>query len=307
MGAERREVDPMDELWRGSEKVVDERKRGARFLLAQRGVEDPPKEQLETVATAMQRHVLEQPDVEEWSTSRLTNQRVALVRLEAAQAVEIQKLQDKEPAPSGSELRARRVGALVNFNHDLAAALGCMSPRIVNRFPYELITYLQGTNAIDKTKETEEQLRGKFRGLRPEVAFDRALQAEMPEGWQFRNASAKEDLSGIDGIVTNEKGEVLNFDFKKANSFNQTIEKLLEQSRITEAQAEEAFAHGFVEVPTKHEGVKLQRCIIDADMLGKINGFDYEDPVVVVEFVEERFAAQQQRKLRTLGKNAIVS
>jgi hypothetical protein len=293
-------------IWHDSASSIDARIAEARQL-AYEHQPSATNRDLIRLALGRQMHLLHITDTESLTTSQLTAQQIALCMLESPFAAEAQAAQNDGPAKNAAE-RARRVGALSQFNHDFAAAVSYMPPSMTERFPS---AFLHRTQALAQKLQlpafSESDIRRIAAGMSREVAFARALRQNMPEDWSYRHATTTEDLQGIDVIITNDQGTNFNIDLKTQNAFVAVLEKLVEKGRLSIYECEIALKQGYANIVNGNERTGyVKTCLVDADQFGAIKAFEYEDSSTVMEFVEARFDEQQQT-LRTLGGHAINS
>lgn len=301
-----RRLSTTERIWTATDNLVNTRLNEAHRQINEREGQLTP-EGLARLAYANQVQYMEEADIEEMTTAELTANQITLAMLESSFAAKADKDQQTNPARNPHD-RAKRVSSLIQFNHDLAATLSHMSPNMVGEFPQQ---FLERTQRLfgDKLKlPTFEQhdFNRIVSGISREVAFSRALQAVLPEGWTIRHATTREDLIGIDIVIDTPDGQI-NIDTKTHNAFNKALSALWADHRISKAEHDIAHEERFAHITTTDGRVTRTVYVLDADSLGKIRNFDYEDPEQALAFVEARLEDQQSTTLRTLGKNAIVS
>lgn len=258
---------------------------------------------------------LENDDTHNLTTSQLTAHRVALLLLEQPHMQRARKRLDASKSTDQNQTdypsRMNDLAMVSTFNSDLAASLAHMNSGMMDDFKDR---FFVRSDTITRRWDTEPVDRGRFNsiyaGVKYEVAVWRALLTELPEEWSIRHGTTDEDLHGTDFVVTNPQGQELRIDTKSKRAFDKRLNQLLQEGRITAEQADTASELGYIYNASRDaDGKRMVNCIFDADMMGDISTkFEYEDPVIVLEFIQERFDdPPPTKRLRSLGKNAIMS
>jgi hypothetical protein len=302
-----------ERIWQGTDLLVHGRFQEAHTALEQDGRGTSARHTVE-LARAMQLQVMQEaetpgPDghapIEDWNTSKVTANRMTLLLLGLPSAAEAQDRIDNH----SSHDKPADVALLSGFNQEIAGVLAHMPPAMMDEFPDRL---LRRSNNLLKGKwglpvMDERNIAITMAGARREAAVLRALHQTLPEEWSVRQTSTEEDLRGSDLVVYNPDGWELRMDIKSRNGFDHAVDDMLRQGIISREQADRAREKGVVYRRSKDQtGEKVYNCIFDADQMGQINNYEYDDPFNVFEFVEHQFEEQSQSRLRKLGKHAII-
>lgn len=295
-----------ERVWQATDSVVHTRLNEAHAQLKE-GEGQLTPEGLAKLAYANHVRHMEQADTDEMTTTELTANQIALAMLESPLAAKADKDQQTNPARNPHD-RAKRVGSLIQFNHDLAATLSHMSPNMIADFPQKLLerTHKLFGDKLRLPTFDRQDFNRIVAGVSREVAFSRALQGLLPEGWKLRHATVREDLIGIDIVVDTPDGPI-NIDTKTSGAFEKALASLWADHRISQAEYDAALEDRFVQITTNDGRDMRAVYVLDADSLGEVRNFEYDNPDNVLDFVEERHQEMRAPKLRELGKNAIVS
>jgi hypothetical protein len=273
-------------------------------LQTAKGEQTSPLSAIELARSLQAKHMRES-DVDEWSTSDLSANRMALLVLGIPAAARAQERMDTRRTHD----RALDVGSLSRFNRDLSGVMLEMPPSMLPEFPDRLrrrsenLLYQQwGLPVLN-----EVQFNRITNGISREVAVLRALQETLPEEWNLRQGTPQEDMLGTDAVVVDNEGRELRMDMKTDYAFAHILDDLEAGDWITPEQARRGAEDGYVYSPGRTPaGEKVYTCVFNADALGKITDCQYEDPFAVFEFVEQQFEQQGQGRLRKLGRHAIT-
>lgn len=294
-----------ERIWQGADVIANNRLQQAMELQRRRG-ETVSTQNAIDLARSLQARALQSPDIEDWPTSKLTANRVALLMLGIPTAARTQTRLDEHRTHN----RSLDAASLSRFNDDFTGALAEMPASMMADFTERLMR--RSENVIEGKWHlptlNEKQFHRIANGLEHEVAVLRGLKESMPEGWSIRQGTTQEDMHGTDFVVYDPDGRELRLDVKSRVAFDYAVTDLYSSGRITMEAAEEARRAGVIYSRSRTpEGATAFNCIFDADDLGDIVHFNYQDPSVVFEFVERQFEEQGEARLRKLGKHAIIS
>jgi hypothetical protein len=303
---ERREGAMTERVWRSTDYLVRGRFDEAQEALVTKRHDASPARSLE-LALAMHTADLDEAHTDEWTTTQLTANRVALVVLEMPQTAAAAARQTEGNFTSRQD-RINTTATLSRYTQDLAEAMAYMPPSMLTTFASDLRERSNNLlrNEWHLATLTDEHYRRIFTGVTREVAMWRALEAELPEGWEVAGATIEEDRLGTDLIVYDTEDNELRLDVKATGSFTKSLKKNYDEGFITLAEVEEGQRNGFYYSPsTLPNGTQVQICVIDADRLGTIENFEYQDTEPVFTFIEKQFVEQRGKRLRKVGKSAI--
>lgn len=267
--------------------------------LRDRGYERPTPSEAISAAYAIQRAEVDATDTDAMSTLEVTSNYAALTLLQMPAAERARRDLDEKKARGlyGKDTVTERA-TLCQFNHDLAETLTYMPPSMAEQFPDVLYGRAQkglaGRFGLDILRRPDFDRM--VTGMKYEVATARALKVELPDGWSSRGATVQEDLEGIDLIVIDPDGDDLLVDTKGGGKFAKLLDEYASSDRMSQAEVELAREAGHFRDPgNPHTGQKGQNIIVNANHLGSIKGFDYED----TEYVGSYFMKlmQQQKAL----------
>lgn len=309
-----RRSDLVERIWQGTDMLVHGRINEARNALQAKG-ESTSNKHVVRLAHSLQASSLHEaerrgPDghqaIEDWPQSKVTAHRLAALMLSLPNATEAQNRIDHHR----SVHKPQDVATLSRFNSEIAGVLARMPGAMMDEFPDRLRKRSENVlqNQLGLEVMDERNINITMAGARREAAVLRALHETMPDDWIVRQTNTAEDVRGTDLVIYNDEGRELRVDVKSRHGFDHEIEDLRARQAITHEQAERAMDTGFIyrrgETPN---GESVFNCVFDADMMGNITNYEYDDPFSVYEFVERQFEEQGQTRLRKLGKHAIIS
>ncbi|HSE61605.1 MAG TPA: hypothetical protein VLA88_04910 [Candidatus Saccharimonadales bacterium] len=306
--AERREGGMAEQVWRSTDYLVRGRFEEAHDALVARREKPTPATTLD-LARAMHTADLADAPIEDWTTSHVTANRVALVTLEMPQTAAAHGRLEEGNSASRADRTTDKL-TVSRFNQNLAEAMAYMPPSMLATFPTELRRRSSDLLRDEWHVATlaNDNYNRIISGISREVALWRAAEAELPEGWEIVGATPEEDLRGTDIIIYDADDNELRLDSKTDTGFNRAVKKQYDDGYMTAAEAEAATTNGyFYKSGTTPGGEPIQNCIVNADSLGKVRNFEYEDTEPVMAFIEKQFAEQRGRRLRKVGKTAITT
>lgn len=141
----------------------------------------------------------------------------------------------------------------------------------------ELCRRLQAPNFSD------EQYDAIVRGLGREVAVYRGA---LDLGYSARMTSRQEDAFGIDMVLEDADGRVLNIDVKTPSSFRHRLGELEREDRITEADFLRADEQDYFTHIHKHHGSRVEKVPVTLlcvrhERLGDVVDFEFVDPAAL--------------------------
>lgn len=292
-----------ERIWRGADQIIHGRYAQAERIINQRGETAVPHRILE-LAHSLELKTLRETDPEDLTTSERTAHHLALVMLGMPSAARAQTRIDHHE----SRNKQSDVALLSRFNKDIAASLAYMPPSMMADFPDRL--FARSQNVLENHWGVESMNESQFfrtvAGVTREVAFTRALNETLPEGWTHHQGNTREDMEGTDEVICDPDGNELRVDVKSRNAFDHVVDDLERDRWIDRQTAQHARRDGVVYSPSRTpRGESIYNCIFDADMLGEIQDYQYDNPYKVWEFVEQQFEQQRGKRLRRLGAQAI--
>lgn len=299
-----RRLSAAERIWQSTDQLVHARVQEAMQLQRNKGEAATPLSAIE-LARALQTKRMRDADQNEWTTSQRAAESNALLILGIPAAARTQERMDRHR----SHDRALDVGSLSRFNRDLTSAIIAapknMRPEFTNQIRRRSESLLYRKWGLPVLSEV--QFNRITSGLEREVAVFDALEETTPEGWQVRQGSMQEDALGTDIVVVDNKGAELRLDSKTRYAFDHVVDDLETGHWISAQDAQRGRDTGYVYSPGRTpSGEKVYTCIFDADNLGSIKDFSYDNPYKVLEFVEQQFESQGQTRLRKLGRHAIT-
>lgn len=305
--SERRESPLGEQIWRDAERFTHINLYNAKQSLDTHGESFTTAHTAE-LAYAMQSRHLRSADTDEWPTSQLVSNRIALITLELPTAARAQRALDSN-GHRGQD-RETQVATLSQFNKDVAGVLAYLPPSMIADFAERFVD--QAESLLEQRLGLPVYDRKGFytvmAGVMREVAVIRALDSNMPDGWHVEHATVEQDVHGTDLTVVTDKNERLAMDIKSQNSFYRKVMKLRDFGHLSHDEAEKALTSGYFYSDLKVQDDEAGAvCIVNADSLGEIRHFQYNDAEPVVHFVEARLAEKRVEKLRHLGKPAITT
>lgn len=317
--AERREGSLTERIWHGADTIVEGTLQRAQNMLEEEGVDATPEATVDLAYTLQLSHLDQaarkdengESPMDDWSTGTLTANRIALLALSMPAAGRAQRALNATDYRHGTR-NEQLIGTLSDFNGDLANALAHMPQSMMADFPERLLlrnqNVLQNRWGIESMKP--DDLYRSLRGVKREVAFWRAAHNNLDEGWTIRQSTTQEDIHGTDFIITNPEGQEMRVDVKAGLRFQTVVDKLLNGHWISREDADQAYEKGFVYNPnTDRTGARdgSYTCIFDADRLGKITDYQYENQYNVVNFITERFHDRKATARRKFGRYAVAA
>lgn len=290
---ERKRGDIAERVWDTVNQSVHERLSAAHRRLTDSG-EQFDNADLAQSAYADQERMLDETDTEEMTTTELTSQRIALMLLEMPFAAEGHAAVERGNFSSARQ-RLEAVVPITQFNHDFAAALDYMPKSMLPHFPEQA---WRRAEALCRKLRLPVLPRARYQqivqGMSKEVAVARAFHAEAPEGWSLEQSDVLKDIEqGVDLTVTN-GDEQLDIDVKAGGSFQQTLLRLQHDKTFTERDRALGIRDGYARVPTdRYNRLAGDKWIVNADHIGVISQFEYEDPEAVVALLERLFEEQK--------------
>jgi hypothetical protein len=317
--AERREGSLTERIWHGADTIVEGTLQRAQNMLEQEGLDATPDATVDLAYTLQLRHLDKasqkdeygQTEIDDWSTGTLTANRIALLTLSMPAAGRAQRALNATDYRHGTR-NEHLIGVLSDFNGDLANALAHMPQSMMADFPERLLLRSQNVlqNRWDIESMKPEDLYRSLRGVKREVAFWRAAHNNLDEDWAIRQSTTQEDIHGTDFIITNPEGQEMRVDVKAGLRFQTVVDKLLQGRWISREDADHAYETGYVYNPnTDRNGARdgTYTCIFDADRLGDITNYQYENQANVVNFIVERFQDRKATAQRKVGRYAVAA
>jgi hypothetical protein len=299
-----RRLTTAERIWNSADHLLHARMNQAMALQTAKGETATPLSAIE-LAHSLQTKRIREADPDKWTTFQLAAERTALFLLGIPAAARAQERMDHHR----SNDRALDVGSLSRFNRDLSAAILAVPKSMRPEFPDHLRR--RSENLLYRKWGlpvlSEIQFGRIANGLSREVAVFSALEETIPEDWEVRQGTAQEDLLGTDMVVVDNEGRELRMDSKTSYAFNHVVNDLENGRWITPQDAQRGRETGYVYSPGRTPaGEKIHTCVFDADNLGGIKDYQYDNPYKVLEFVERQFEEQGQGRLRKLGRHAIT-
>ncbi len=307
---EHKEAGQIEAIWHSTEKLTNGLLKEAKDDQIEAGGAPTPKSCLES---AYSMHVADleaakeidpatgEAEIDNWPISIATANNLSLVILHTPfAAAAVHQLNNKNSEAKEAAAKA----TISQFNQNLATCMAYMHPDMLKTLASTLPE--QSEELLSKwglPVLPQEHYRRIFAGVSREVAVLRKLKKD--ETYKSRSATTEEDGAGTDVVVTNKEGLELRLDVKTQAGFERTLQKYIQWGELTPEEADEARKKGYVYMSGK-QGV--ENCVFDADKFGVIENFDYkqgEDGLL--EFIDEQFEAGRGKKLRKLGKSAIIN
>jgi hypothetical protein len=198
--AKRNQANLIERIWHGANTIVDGTLHQAESQLEQEGKNATPeatadlayKLQLRSLDTAAQKSKTGASIIDNWNTSTLTANCIALLILSMPGAGRAQRELNAVDSNHGIRDEAK-IGILSNFNNDLTDALVHMPKIMMADFPETLLHRSQAILQRRWDIETmhPDDLYRSLRGVKREVAFWRALHNSMGPGWSIRQSNAR--------------------------------------------------------------------------------------------------------------------
>jgi hypothetical protein len=204
---------------------------------------------------------------------------LALVLLQTPRAARAQAQMDAHK--SNYHNRQERLFELIDYNDSFVnTVLALPKNELVDfaerlrKASHELCRRLQTPNFSD------EQFDAIVRGLSREIAVYRAA---LTLGYSARMTSRVEDAFGIDMVLEDQWGRVLNIDVKTPSAFRHRMTDLVHEGRITEDELYAADERDFLIHIHKHHGTRVESVpvvllCVRPESLGDIVNFEFEDP-----------------------------
>lgn len=203
---------------------------------------------------------LQQPEMEDLTTSQLTSEFMARAVLFSPTASEAQQKGNKR--------------SLAEFNDMLMACATVISPSAANAFvpmmEGEIRNFCQHAGHSADIVE-DNNIKKRVVGLSSEIATTRALLTD-PE-LQVSNPGIAQDLEGID--VTVQRGDAkVNIDLKRGGAFLYRLEDLQSMGHLN-AEDYEAATHTGIAFTGYSNHDNTPKYAVNAELFGKMDGFDY--------------------------------
>ncbi len=293
-----------EKIWTQANTALNTRFKEADSKINREGLGHSPSN-LVDLASERQKFLVESMDMGETTTYNLTANLITKAILELPAASAAQDLLNH----NGSTNRKETVAVVSEFNQDLAGAMTYMPESMIDTFPGQFIKAANNIYGqklpIPLMKEKEfYQILG---GMSREVAFARAANDSKTylepdeEPIEAHPANVALDVLGVD--ITLKQGDTtLNIDTKTAASYEMTMDRLRHKGMISEGDHKMAMDEGYIRLGYGKVGKEY---IVDADRLGRINKFKYEEPRRVIELCKQLLDAQRYRSQKKVGKIAV--
>ncbi len=291
-----------ERVWQGVGATIQERLGEARQALVDIG-HDADVANVVDLASLIHREQFDEADTEAWTTSELTAHNIAQVLLDMPAAARAQaELDGDEYTPEHKHKQDLMI--VCQFNQDIGAALTHMPHSMQSDFPdtvhQQATKGLKNHYGLEVLPETA--LKHIFAGVRREVAF---MRSTLDNDIECTPATIEQDLKGADVVVTDEVGQ-FGIDLKTHNSFEKKITQMLDRKKLTPEEATAARTQGYIDMPIREEDA-LPTIMANADAIGRIKGYDYEQPEAVIQFIEQLSQHRKDKILQKIGKSAIIS
>lgn len=246
-----------EKLIAGTRGVVGARLREAREKTAN---ERLTKLALVRRAFILQDRRLQQPEMEDLTTSQLTSEFMARAVLFSPTASEAQRKGNKR--------------SLAEFNDMVMACATAISPSAADVFvpmmESEIRNFCQHAGHSPDIVE-DNNLKRMVTGLSSEIATTRALRTD-PE-LEVTNPGVTQDLEGIDIII--QRGDAkANIDLKRGGAFLYRLDDLQSMGHLSTEDYQEATRTGIVFTGySNHDNTP--KYAVNANLFGKMDGFDY--------------------------------
>ena len=230
---------------------------------------------------------------------------LALVLLQTPRAARAQLQMDTNKANYHN--RKERLFELIDFNDSFVNTVLALPKNELANFAerlrkasYELCRRLQTPNF------TDEQFDAIVRGLSREIAVYRGA---LELGYQARMTDRTLDAFGIDMVLEDVEGRVLNIDVKTPSAFRHRLNDLVQEGRITEDALYTADEQGFLLHIHKHHGSRVEKVLVvllcvRPENLGDIVNFELEDTAPLGELltsiansIERTYEREDEKKV----------
>ncbi len=207
---------------------------------------------------------------------------LALVLLQTPRAARAQMQMDAHK--HNYHDRHERLFELIDYNDSFVNAVLALPKNELAGFTERLRKASQEVcRRLQAPNFSDEQFDGITRGLAREIAVYRAA---LELGYKARMTSRSEDAFGIDMVLEDEEGRVLNIDVKTPSAFRHRLGELEREGRLSEQEFLRADQVDYFTRLHKHQGSHAEKVLVTLlcvrpERLGEIVNFEFADPAAL--------------------------